>query len=186
MRIFIAMDVKDANSISNMLKVQRDILNHAKGARPVSKEQLHFTLLFIGEINNSMLNSIIDRMNSIRFEPIHVEYKGVGAFPSISDARIVWVGVDDNSASRLKGLAGRVEDAMRPLGFKSDKGFTPHITLLRIKDRVRDQALISTISKYKDTYFGNDLLDEIKVKKSDLLPNGAVYTDLFTLKAERI
>ncbi len=183
MRVFIAIDIKDNNSINNMIKAQRDILAYARGAKPVSKEQLHFTLLFIGEVNDLMLNSIKDRLSSIRFEPINVEYKGIGAFPSISNARVVWVGVDEHSAIRLKGIAKEVERLLLPLGLRSDKEFTPHITLLRIKDRIRDSMFTSTINKYKDTSFGSEILDEIKIKKSDLLPTGPVYTDLFNIRS---
>jgi 2'-5' RNA ligase len=183
MRVFVAIDIKDDNSINNMIRAQRDILAYAKGAKPVSKEQLHFTLLFIGEVNDLMLNSIKDRLSSIRFEPINVEYKGIGVFPSISNARVVWVGVDEYSAIRLKGIAKEVERLLLPLGFKSDKEFTPHITLLRIKDRIRDSMFTSTINKYKDVSFGSEILDEIKIKKSDLLPTGPVYTDLFNIRS---
>jgi len=36
--------------------------------------------------------------------------------------------------------------------------------------------------EYKNRVFGNDLLNEVKVKKSDLLPSGPVYSDLFVIK----
>jgi 2'-5' RNA ligase len=52
MRVFIAMDVKDEGSIANMLKVQREFMSLGLNAKPVSKEQLHFTLLFLGEIDS--------------------------------------------------------------------------------------------------------------------------------------
>jgi 2'-5' RNA ligase len=129
------------------------------------------------------------------FEPVNVVYRGVGAFPSMKHPRIIWVGVDPNTTSKLTDIARGVEDRLKPLGFKSDKQFTPHITLLRVKEgnsnRTRSRrsedvggdALATAIGKHSSTYFGSDTLDEIKVKKSDLMREGPVYTDMFSIKA---
>lgn len=196
MRVFIAMDVKDEGSIGNMLAVQREFLSLGLDVKPVSKEQLHFTLLFLGEIDPSILERVKERLSSIRFEPVSVVYKGMGVFPSVKHPRVIWVGVDPNSASRLGEIARDVEDRLRPLGFRSDKQFTPHITLLRVKEgiiRSRAKAtgasmgvsdtLATTISRHNDAYFGHDTLDEIKVKRSDLRQEGPIYTDIFSIKA---
>lgn len=194
MRVFIAMDVKDEGSIANMLKVQREFTNLVLNAKPVSKEQLHFTLLFLGEIDSSMLERVKERLSKMIFEPVNVVYRGVGAFPSMRHPRIIWVGVDPNTTSKLIDIARGVEDRLEPLGFKSDKQFTPHITLLRVKEgnssrrsrRSEDlggDALATAICKHSSTYFGSDTLDEIKVKKSDLMREGPIYTDMFSIKA---
>ncbi|MEM3093104.1 MAG: RNA 2',3'-cyclic phosphodiesterase [Candidatus Nitrosocaldus sp.] len=194
MRVFIAMDVKDEGSIANMLKVQREFMSLGLNVKPVSKEQLHFTLLFLGEIDSSMLERVKERLSDMIFEPVNVVYRGVGAFPSIKHPRIIWVGVDPNTRSKLTDIAKEVEDRLKPLGFKSDKQFTPHITILRVKEgnnnRARSRAsvgssdaLATTIDKHSTTYFGSDTLDEIKVKKSDLMREGPVYTDMFSINA---
>jgi 2'-5' RNA ligase len=65
------------------------------------------------------------------------------------------------------------------LGFRSDKPFTPHITLFRVKDRIKDA---SRLAEYSKKNFGNDILDEVKVKKSDLTPTGPAYSDLFSVR----
>ncbi|MFN4337172.1 MAG: RNA 2',3'-cyclic phosphodiesterase [Candidatus Nitrosocaldus sp.] len=196
MRTFIAMDVKDEGSIGNMLMVQREFLSLGLDAKPVSKEQLHFTLLFLGEIDSIMLERIKERLSSIVFEPVNVAYKGIGVFPNIKHPRIIWVGVDPNAASKLVEIAREVEDRLKPLGFKSDKQFTPHITLLRVKEgsitgtrrsgttgeSTMGEIIATTIRRYGDRYFGHDILDEIKVKRSDLRQEGPVYTDMFSVK----
>ncbi|MEM2919319.1 MAG: RNA 2',3'-cyclic phosphodiesterase [Candidatus Nitrosocaldus sp.] len=210
MRTFIAMDVKDEGSIVNMLAVQREFLSLGFNAKPVSKEQLHFTLLFLGEVDPIILERVKERLSTIAFEPVKVAYKGIGVFPSIKHPRIIWVGVDPDAASRLTDIAREVEDRLKPLGFKSDKQFTPHITLLRVKEgggsssssnnknsmmirarsrttgtsaRSMGDTLATTIRRYNDTCFGSDILDEIKLKKSELRQEGPVYTDIFSIKA---
>lgn len=179
MRTFVAIEVANQDAIRNMLEFQKTLLNAGLKAKPVGANQLHFTLLFLGEINEAMLDSIKNKLVDMKFDAIQVTYTGVGAFPNFKFPRVIWIGVDDASAPRLIQVAKEVETRLSTLGFRSDKPFTPHITLFRVKDRIKN---VQSIMEYKGKAFGNDLLSEVKVKKSDLMPNGPVYSDLFTIR----
>jgi len=179
MRTFVAVEVASKDAIKSMLDFQQSLLNAGLNAKPISSNQFHFTVMFLGEINEVMLDSIKSKLIDMKFDPLQVTYTGVGAFPSFKSPRIIWIGVDDASAPKLIQLAKEVETRLNSLGFKSDKPFTPHITLFRVKDRIHDAR---NIMEHKDRSFGNDLLNEVKVKKSDLTPNGPVYSDLFVVK----
>jgi len=179
MRTFVAVEVASKDAIKNMLDFQQTLLNAGFKAKPISSNQLHFTLMFLGEINEVMLDSIKNKLSDMKFDSVNVTYTGVGAFPSFESPRIIWIGVDDASAPKLIQLAKDVETRLNSVGFKSDKPFRPHITLFRVKDRIHDA---SNIMEHKETTFGNDLLNEVKIKKSDLTPNGPVYSDLFVVK----
>ncbi|MFY3740977.1 MAG: 2'-5' RNA ligase [Candidatus Nitrosomirales archaeon] len=179
MRTFVAVEVASKDAIKSMLDFQQTLLNAGLKAKPISSNQLHFTLMFLGEINEVMLDSIKNKLNDMKFDSLQVTYTGVGAFPSFKSPRIIWIGVDDASAPKLIQLAKDVETRLNSLGFKSDKPFTPHMTLFRVKDRIHDAR---NIMEHKERSFGNDLLNEVKLKKSDLTPNGPVYSDLFVVK----
>lgn len=179
MRTFVAVEVASQDAIKNMLEFQKMLLNTGLKAKPVGANQLHFTLMFLGEINEQMLDSIKSKLVDMKFDPIQVTYTGIGAFPSFKSPRVIWIGVDDASAPRLIQLAKEVEARLSALGFRSDKPFTPHITLFRVKDRIKD---VGNIMEHKNRIFGNDLLGEVKVKKSDLMPSGPVYSDLLAIK----
>ena len=179
MRTFVAVEVASQDAIKNMLEFQKMLLNAGLKAKPVGANQLHFTFMFLGEINEPMLDSIKSKLVDMKFDPIQVTYTGIGAFPSFKSPRVIWIGVDNASAPRLIQLAKDVEARLSTLGFRSDKPFTPHITLFRVKDRINN---VGNIMEHKDRVFGNDLLSEVKVKKSDLMPNGPVYSDLFAIK----
>jgi len=179
MRTFVAVEVANQDAIRNMLEFQKMMLNAGLKAKPVGENQLHFTLMFLGEINEIMLDSIKSQLVDMKFDPIQVTYTGIGAFPSFKSPRVIWIGVDDASAPRLIQLAKDVETRLSALGFRSDKPFTPHITLFRVKDRIKNAG---NIMEHKARVFGNDLLSEVKVKKSDLMPSGPVYSDLFAIK----
>jgi len=179
MRTFVAVEVASKDAIGNMLEFQKTLLSAGLKAKPISSNQLHFTLMFLGEISEVMLDSIKSKLADMKFDPLQVTYTGVGAFPSIKSPRIIWVGVDDAAAPKLIQLAKAVEARLSTLGFKSDKPFTPHITLFRVKDRIRDA---DSIIQHKNRVFGEDLLNEVKLKKSDLTPSGPVYNDLFAIR----
>jgi len=179
MRTFVAVEVANQDAIKNMLEFQKNMLNAGLKAKPVGVDQLHFTLMFLGEISEIMLDSIKSKLVDMKFDPIQVTYTGIGAFPSFKSPRVIWIGVDDASAPRLIQLAKDVETRLSTLGFRSDKPFTPHITLFRVKDRIKNAG---NIMEHKNKVFGNDLLSEVKVKKSDLMPSGPVYSDLFVIK----
>ena len=181
MRTFVAVEVASQDAIKSMLDFQKTLLNSGLRAKPVGANQLHFTLMFLGEINETMLDSIKSKLADLKFDPIQVTYTGIGAFPSLKFARVIWVGVDPDSAPRLISLAKEVESRLNTLGFRSDKQFTPHITLFRVKERIKN---IASIMEFKDKVFGIDLLNKIKVKKSVLTPNGPVYSDLFVIGSE--
>jgi len=179
MRAFVAVEVASKDAIKNMLEFQKTLLNGGLKAKPVAENQLHFTLMFLGEINDVMVDSIKNKLIDMKFDPIKVTYMGIGAFPSFKSPRVIWIGVDHDSAPMLIQLAKDVEMRLGTLGFKSDKPFTPHITLFRVKDRINDAR---NLVEHEHRVFGNDLLNEVKVKKSDLTPSGPVYDDLFAIK----
>jgi 2'-5' RNA ligase len=179
MRTFVAVEVASKEAVANMIEFQKTLLSAGLKAKPISSNQLHFTLMFLGEINEVMLDSIKSKLMDMKFDSVNVTYTGVGAFPSFKSPRIIWIGVDAGSAPKLIQLAKDVETRLNSLGFRSDKPFTPHITLFRVKDRIHDAR---NIMEHKERTFGNDLLNEVKVKKSDLTPSGPVYSDLFVVR----
>lgn len=176
MRVFIAMDIKDDAIKDNIIRKQRSILELIN-AKPVKADQLHFTLLFLGEINGNMLELIKDKLKDIKFKPINVRYKKVGVFPKPRNARVIWIGVDEQSSRELIKVAKMVEERLAPLGFRADKEFKAHITILRVKNKVNCNNIIS------DEEFGEEILDEIKIKESRLTQSGPIYSDLFTIHA---
>jgi len=62
------------------------------------------------------------------------------------------------------------------------EGFSPHLTICRVKF-VRDrQSLFDVIAKHSNTYFGKQYVDKISLKKSTLTPKGPIYSDIWVKK----
>ena len=179
MRTFVAAEIQNDEVLNSIAKLQSDL--KIKG-KPISKENMHFTLLFLGEVAEEIVSKIMAALESITFSPIQVSFIGVGAFPNPRFPRVIWIGVDDTASQNLIRLAAQVEEKLAPLGFKSDKPFKPHLTVLRIKNSVGD--ISKELDKLKTIQLGHDTISELKFKKSILTPNGPIYSDLQVVKAK--
>jgi RNA 2',3'-cyclic 3'-phosphodiesterase len=183
MRTFVGVEI----STDAIAKLQNEIVSTAgwnpRDIRPVGRENIHFTLIFLGEIPDREIERIKDKLTGLQFEPFTLIYKGIGAFPSPAAARVVWVGVDAQGGQRLTALAQAVIIKMSELGFKVDKPFSPHMTIFRAKGRPVRLSEIS--AKYNGRIFGSDLIDMVHMKKSELRPSGPVYSNIYTIHANK-
>jgi 2'-5' RNA ligase len=185
MRAFIAVDVS-SDAIS---KLQNEILSTAgwnlKDVKPVESHNFHFTLIFLGEIRDGdLIDKIKELMQKeLSFEPFTITYTGIGAFPKPGYARVIWVGVDLEGAEKLTSLANHVVLTMSQLGFKADKPFSAHMTLLRAKGRPISASNIST--QYYGRTFGSDRIDKVHLKKSELTSSGPIYSNVYSIEAKK-
>ena len=186
MRAFIAVDAPD---ISFLAKLQTQLVQAGGWARrdvkTVEPENFHFTLLFLGEVDEGKVGDINNALATIHFSKISIKYTRVGAFPSLNSARVIWAGLDTESGAELTSLAAQVQLQMANLGFRPDKPFSPHLTLLRSRDRpLRAESALEKINAHwpleNDTIH---VIDKLHLKKSDLQPSGPVYSNVYTVEA---
>jgi len=173
MRTFVAIEISDENVINSITKFQKTIKINAK---PVNSRNLHFTLQFLGEITDEISQKIIKTLQTIEFSSFNVSLKGISAFPKPKFPRIIWIGTDENGGNMLIDLAQKIEKLLKPLGFSSDKVFKPHITIFRINKKIGN--ITKGLENNKDMNFGIQKISSIKFKKSELTPNGPIYSDL--------
>jgi len=178
MRTFVAAEINSKQVLDSMKKIQTELDLRAK---PISLQNMHFTLLFLGEISEEVFFKVQDALNSIQFSEFEISFQSVGTFPRATNPRIVWVGIDEEGGKQLSSLASQVENALAPLGFRSDKPFRPHVTIFRIKNKIGD---ISDKLSRLESSFGTQKISEIKFKRSVLTPDGPDYSDLQVIKAK--
>ncbi len=178
MRTFVAIEISNNNIINSIKKFQTEININAK---PVEPKNFHFTLQFLGEITEEISQKIIQVLKTINFSSFDVNLKGIGVFPKLKFPRIVWIGTDENGGNKLVNLAQKIEELLKPLGFSFDKAFKPHITVFRIKKKGED--ITRQMEDNKNMTFGIQEVTGIKLKKSELTPNGPIYSDLEEIKA---
>ena len=178
-RSFIAIDFPD--EIRKALEaIQKELKQCGAGVRFVKPNSIHLTLKFWGNIQPAQVDDIaLTVAQEIRDQPpITLRPAGLGAFPSLRKPRVIWIGME-GEVQRLNGIQARVESALEPLGFAREKrGFRPHLTIGRVKDRRRLQSLVDAMATLEMEPFNSFDADEIILYKSDLRPTGALYTKL--------
>ena len=179
MRTFVAIEVSDQNVLNSIHQVQSELNIKAK---PVELHNMHFTVQFLGEVSEEMVGKISDALSSLEFSSFSISFVGIGVFPKPSFPRVVWVGTDEG-INKLEKLAEIIRAKLSQLGFSADKKFKPHVTIFRVKNKI--EGISSKLEKFSSYYFGKQIVSEIKLKKSELTPNGPIYTDLLVVKGKQ-
>ncbi|MCK4310988.1 MAG: RNA 2',3'-cyclic phosphodiesterase, partial [Methanomicrobia archaeon] len=96
MRSFIAIDIEDSLK-SKIQDIQNTIGTKYLKIKFVEPENLHFTPKFLGEIEENVLDNIYEilQKNLKNYKPFEINLKGLGAFPSFSYIRVLWIGIQD-------------------------------------------------------------------------------------------
>jgi len=177
-RSFIAFDIDSELVLKRLSEVQNMLVSTGADLKLVKPQNIHVTMRFLGNISQPMVDSINEEMKKISFTTFEIELKGLGAFPSLKYARVVWAGIR-KGADELMNVFNQLEPRLRSLGFKPDpKGFSPHLTIARVKTGRHKAELIKCVEDLADYEFGIIKADYLRLKKSVLTPKGPIYTTL--------
>ena len=115
-------------------------------------------------------------------KPFEISIGGLGAYPSPRRARVIWAGVE--APAELSAVQSGIENEMARLGYaREEREFSPHLTLGRVVRNAPQPAikkLGDVLCKTKLGYLGAAMVHDIHLFQSDLRPEGAVYTCLFS------
>jgi RNA 2',3'-cyclic 3'-phosphodiesterase len=149
------------------------------GIRWVPEENFHFTLKFLGAIEESQLESIGRALaEAVRpFRRFTISAKRLGVFPDLKRARVLWVGLQ---GEEMPALAASVETVLEPVGFpRENRIFRPHLTVGRWRHpNGSHQELGDKLKRWNNVEFGESVIDEVILFQSVLKPTGAVYRPL--------
>jgi 2'-5' RNA ligase len=125
-RLFIAIDLP-----KEIKKAIHGLCSGLPGARWTPDDQLHLTLRFLGEVEQSLFAELYSRLDEIRGEAFPLHLTGLGVFPNTTAPRVLWVGLDKSDP--LVELRTRVDSVVRDLNIPLEKKkFSPHITIARL------------------------------------------------------
>ena len=153
-----------------------------------SSESYHITLKFLGNIDVEMVERVLDALRRALkgIKAFKVEVAGGGAFPHISNPRVVWCGVKEGQRELTK-LNGLVEDALEGLGFEREKrDFHPHVTIGRVKrvDGFAKRSVRNFCEEQKS--YGSFWVKRVVLFQSILTPQGAIYKELGAVALEEV
>lgn len=183
-RTFVAIELDDA--LKAALRQAQKQLERSRVAhigRWVSPDSIHLTLKFLGNVPVNRVDELRQAIHRAceSFAPFHISLTSLRCFPNVRRLRVIWVGVggDLETLMRLQRL---VESELNRIGFKPERrGFTPHLTLARIRNRARRherEEMGKLISTEQVDATASMTVREVSLIRSDLKPSGAVYTRL--------
>ena len=177
-RSFIAFDIENEAILKRMTDVQNLLAKTNADLKLVEPKNIHVTLRFLGNITTSTVEKIYDEMKKVQFIPFDVKIHGVGAFPDLHYPRVLWAGITQG-ADQLRSIFTQLEPRLQGLGFAPDsKGFSPHLTIARVKSGRNKAELARLMTENADYEFGVLRAECLRLKRSDLTPKGPIYSTL--------
>lgn len=129
--------------IQLMTKLKRTMRERGQNVRWVSPDLWHVTLAFLG--NSTGRDTIENVLAEWRPDlgDIELRLHGLGAFPSIEEARVLWIGCQA-SAPFLR-LQAELTETLIGSGFNLDprREYKPHLTLGRFRNPLHAGSLVS-------------------------------------------
>lgn len=126
LRLFVGLALPDG--VVARLSVMR---NGVPGAAWVEPANIHLTLRFIGEVDESAAEEIDAALGDVEVPRFSLELNGVGTFGEGTKARSLWVGA--TPSAELNHLQAKVESAVVRAGQPPEgRKFTPHVTLAHL------------------------------------------------------
>lgn len=181
-RSFIALDLPEdlKKSLQNL---QDELRNQTDCVRWVKPDHIHLTLKFLGAIAESQVAPIARIFEDVAtgIRPFTLHAAGVGAFPNPRNPKVIWVGIND-PVQPLMQFQKQLEEALAAIGFAPEKRlYAPHLTLGRVKERRGKHHIENLIENYKNHHLGCFTADTLVFYRSDLVPEGPVYSSLKTI-----
>lgn len=167
MRLFVAVtlgrSVEEAASAA--LEQLRGLAPRARWVPPAN---LHLTLNFLGEVDDERAARVKEVLEHVgpRHEPLVLRIQGGGSFGAPSHPRVLWAGVEGNTAA-LGALQADVAEGLRPLGFEPEqREYVAHLTLARAKQPRGDRELAGCVSALQDARWGEARVDGLVLFES--------------------
>ncbi len=166
-RLFVAIALPDAVADSLAL-IQAGV----PGARWQTRDQLHLTLRFIGDVDGRDATAVDDALSLIEAPRFSLALKGVGEFGG-KNPHALWAGVSDKEP--VVFLQRKIETALQRAGLPAEqRKFQPHVTLARLKGTPKGRVMdyLTDYALYTSASFD---VEAFILYSSVLTPNGSLY-----------
>jgi 2'-5' RNA ligase len=183
MRLFVAVELDEAvrESAARIAdNLRQELRRTALDARWVASDNLHFTLVFIGQIDDGAAPSFVEAIGRPFDDAAFTVRLGrCGVFPPSGPPRVIWIGLAEGGEG-LSRLQQDVVGRLQPLGFEPERRpFSAHLTIARVRDvpraAARDaRAIVASAS----VPVASCVVRRVTLFRSHLSPKGSRYEAL--------
>lgn len=183
LRLFVAVNLPPEVLAACELerhRVERALGPLVRKVRFPHPEGLHFTIKFLGWTPEETLEPVragLARAATL-LAPFDLTLAGLEAFPSMKRPRVLFLGVSEGGEP-LSLLAQGVEEQLAPLGFPTERrGFTPHLTLGRVKEPQSAARIGARFAAIPAQEVARFRVERLALMQSELSPGGSHYLTL--------
>ncbi len=168
-RLFIAIDLPEP------IKVRlAELCSGPPDAKWVNHEQMHLTLYFIGDGDESGFAAVKNVLTGVAASPFEMRLEGMGQFPAKGKPRVVWVGV--TAPPTLADLHQRITASLTVMNLPPpDHPFSPHITLARFKTPPPPESIRPFFAQHAAFKTESFTAATFILFSSTLTPSGSIY-----------
>ncbi|NLP31304.1 MAG: RNA 2',3'-cyclic phosphodiesterase [Clostridiales bacterium] len=170
-RLFIAINFKEEVK-DTLLDIQKQLKGYAEKGNFTRRENLHLTVVFIGETMN--LEAVKNAMDKVSVDPFNITISGLGKFRR-RGGDIYWLGID--KSDKLNNLYNQISSELYNLGFDIEKReYKPHLTLGR-------EVILQR--NFNEIEFNENLspitmdISRISLMKSERINGKLTYTEIY-------
>lgn len=182
MRTFVAIALPD--SVTRAAEsVQARLKKTGADVTWVRPECMHLTVQFLGEIDQHLADRVSAALDMVarKHAPMTLTTGDIGAFPSLDQPRVLWVGIGQG-ATEIAGIIEECGRSLEQLGVEREKRDPmAHITLGRVRSARNRLQLRQELESLKHENPLNGLsftAHSLTLYRSTLSPRGSVYTRL--------
>jgi len=187
MRCFVALDVPDATlQLAQRVRAAvTSIDGDWQAEKWVDLGNLHVTLAFLGEVDDSDVSGLITRLGFNAIRPFALSMPSLWVHPDPNRVSMLWLRYGGGVADSVN-LAGFVRGCASDSGMLQDspvRRFVPHVTLVRTRKgrRLADEALSTARGEVERSQGQIVSVPSIKVFSSSLGRSGPTYKEIATV-----
>jgi 2'-5' RNA ligase len=175
-RLFVAIDLDDRVKEA-LLGLEQSLNRFDRVIRWVKRDQMHLTLVFLGEVRNERVPAVCDAVKRAadRSEPFDMTVTGSGCFPPAGRVRVVWAGIEEPTGALLRCQAACAEELQASGCPRESRPYSAHLTLGRVRDDTTRGELRNRVGRIELSPLPQSV-DAVHVVQSRLAPSGAQYS----------
>lgn len=157
MRLFVAINW-GIETRERFIALREELRSHSQRGNFSLDENLHLTLVFLGECDTKQIAAAKAAMNAVRFEPFNAVIDRMGRFRR-DGGDTWWAGLRGDKPLMI--LQQELSDRLREAGFKlENRKYSPHVTLGR---EVVTNYAIGKIEPFVETVTGFELMKSERI-----------------------
>ena len=166
-RVFFGLEIP-AEIKQRLLQVRADVA----GARWQSVEQVHLTLLFLGNIEEERLLAVREVARDISLKAFELSVAGLECFGQPHAPDYLWAGVQPEAPVAI--LYSAIKSQVESLGLQTERrAYRPHLTLARFNRE--PGSVVHLLNEYREAVFGSFQVDEFVLFETQPSAAGSVY-----------